>query len=162
MERLPRAGDYLRARRALHRDVIVMAGITSRTTSIPASTARFLHELDELLGQPFATDSRFVDLLMATPDPHGAALGLLRVVEAAGSESQRVLHAVRAGTADELAEDELNRPLLARLLAVMGTSEAMVDHLVRNPDSLPLLLVPDPYLLISTQEASAAALRTDQ
>jgi glutamate-ammonia-ligase adenylyltransferase len=138
-----------------------MAGITSRTTSIPASTARFLHELDELLGQPLATDSRFVDLLMATPDPHGAALGLLRVVEAAGSESQRVLHAVRAGTADELAEDELNRPLLARLLAVMGTSEAMVDHLVRNPDSLPLLLVPDPYLLISTPEASAAALRAE-
>ena len=138
-----------------------MAGITSRTTSIPDSTARFLHELDELLGQPLATDSRFVDLLMATPDPHGAALGLLRVVEAAGSESQRVLRAVRAGSADELAEDELNRPLLARLLAVMGTSEAMVDHLVRNPDSLPLLLVPDPYLLILTPQASAAALRAE-
>src|SRR5699024_12019530 len=102
--------------------------ITSRPTSIPASTARFPHDLDELLGQPLATDSRFVDLLMATPDPHGAALGLLRVVEAAGSEPQRVLHAVRAGTADELAEDALNRPLPARLLAVMGTSAATAHH----------------------------------
>jgi glutamate-ammonia-ligase adenylyltransferase len=136
-----------------------MAGITSRTTSVPDATARFLHELDELLGQPLATDSRFVDLLMATPDPHGAALGLLRVIEAGGDDSKQLLSAVRSGTASALSEDELNRPLLARLLAVMGTSEAMVDHLVRHPDSLSLLLVSDPFLLISTPAASAVALR---
>ncbi|WP_166971643.1 bifunctional [glutamine synthetase] adenylyltransferase/[glutamine synthetase]-adenylyl-L-tyrosine phosphorylase [Brevibacterium atlanticum] len=138
-----------------------MAGITSRTTHVPDATARFLHELDELLGQPLATDSRFVDLLMATPDPHGAALGLLRVIEAAGDESAQLLSAVRTGTAEDLAEDELNRPLLARLLAVMGTSEAMVDHLVRHPDSLPLLLAPDPFLLIETPDASAVSLRAN-
>ena len=138
-----------------------MAGITSRTTSVPDATARFLHELDELLGQPLATDSRFVELLLATPDPHGAALGLLRVVEAAGQDSAALLSAVRSGTAETLAEDELNRPLLARLLAVMGTSEAMVDHLVRHPDSLPLLLVPEPFLLISTPAASAVSLRAE-
>ncbi|WP_209326101.1 bifunctional [glutamine synthetase] adenylyltransferase/[glutamine synthetase]-adenylyl-L-tyrosine phosphorylase [Brevibacterium renqingii] len=139
-----------------------MAGITSRTTSVPDPTARFLRELDELLGQPLATDSRFVDLLMAAPDPHAAALGLLRVVEAGGAESARLLlAAVRSGSAGRLAEDELNRPLLARLLAVMGTSEAMVDHLVRHPDSLPLLLAEDPFLLISTPAASAASLRSE-
>ncbi|WP_181273794.1 bifunctional [glutamine synthetase] adenylyltransferase/[glutamine synthetase]-adenylyl-L-tyrosine phosphorylase [Brevibacterium oceani] len=136
-----------------------MAGITSRTTTVPDATSRFLYELDELLGEPLATDSRFVDLLMATPDPHGAALGLLRVVEAAGDGSAQLLSAVRSGTAKDLAEDELNRPLLARLLAVMGTSEAMVDHLVRHPDSLPLLLAPDPFLLIETPDASAVSLR---
>ncbi|WP_167196080.1 bifunctional [glutamine synthetase] adenylyltransferase/[glutamine synthetase]-adenylyl-L-tyrosine phosphorylase [Brevibacterium pigmentatum] len=138
-----------------------MAAITSRTTSIPDATARFLREVDELLGQPLATDSRFVDLLMAVPDPHGAALGLLRVVEAAGEESPALLDAVRSGNNGDLAEDELNRPLLARLLAVVGTSEAMVDHLVRHPDSLPLLLAPDPFLLISTPAASAVSLRAE-
>ncbi|HHX47339.1 MAG TPA: bifunctional glutamine-synthetase adenylyltransferase/deadenyltransferase, partial [Brevibacterium sp.] len=138
-----------------------MAAITSRTTSVPEATARFLRELDELLGQPLATDSRFVDLLMAVPDPHGAALGLLRVVEAAGEGSAALLDAVRSGNKSDLAEDELNRPLLARLLAVVGTSEAMVDHMVRHPDSLPLLLAPDPYLLISTPAASAVSLRAE-
>jgi glutamate-ammonia-ligase adenylyltransferase len=136
-----------------------MAGITSRTSAVPEATERFLHELDDLLGQPLATDSRFVDLLMATPDPHAAALGLLRVIEAAGDDSRQLLDAVRSGTAQQLAEDDINRPLLARVLAVMGTSEAMVDHLVRHPDSLPLLLAPDPFLLIETPEASAASLR---
>lgn len=138
-----------------------MAGITSRTTTVPDATARFLHEIDELLGQPLATDSRFIDLLQATPDPHAAALGLLRVTEAAGDAAKDLLAAVRAHSAEDLAEDELNRGLLARLLAVLGTSEAMVDHLVRHPDSLPLLLEADPFLIISTPAASAVSLRRD-
>src|SRR5699024_11944227 len=87
--------------------------------------------------------------------------GLLRVVEAAGEGSPALLDAVRSGNKSDLAEDELNRPLLARLLAVVGTSEAMVDHMVRHPDSLPLLLVPDPFLLISTPAASAVSLRAE-
>ncbi|MFE2656795.1 bifunctional [glutamine synthetase] adenylyltransferase/[glutamine synthetase]-adenylyl-L-tyrosine phosphorylase [Brevibacterium sp. NPDC059310] len=181
-----------------------MARLTSRTPATTASANRFLGEIDTLLGQPLATDSRFVDLLEATPDPHAGALGLLRVLEeaekdaeknaatdavvpapetttaeagagspagaeagagsahgaeAAASGIARFVDAARVDGTGTVAEDELDRPMLARLLGVFGTSEAMVDHLVRHPDSLPLLLERSPYLMISTPQASASALR---
>ncbi|PCC55309.1 bifunctional [glutamine synthetase] adenylyltransferase/[glutamine synthetase]-adenylyl-L-tyrosine phosphorylase [Brevibacterium aurantiacum] len=138
-----------------------MARITSRTSVVSSSAARFLDEIDELVGEPLATDSRFIDLLEATPDPHAAALGLLRVLEAAGESAPQFLSAIRSGAGEDLAEDELDRALLRRVLAVMGTSEAMVDHLVRHPESLPQLVEQSPFLMISTPAASAAALRRD-
>lgn len=137
-----------------------MARITSRTAVVSESAARFLDQINEILGQPLATDSRFIDLLEATPDPHAAALGLLRVLEAAGESASRFLDAVRSGIAEDLAEDDLDRSLLKRVLGVMGTTEAMVDHLVRHPDSLPLLLESAPYLMVSTPAASSVSLRT--
>ncbi|WP_413335206.1 bifunctional [glutamine synthetase] adenylyltransferase/[glutamine synthetase]-adenylyl-L-tyrosine phosphorylase [Brevibacterium sp. GP-SGM9] len=137
-----------------------MARLTSRTSSVSKSAARFLTEINEILGQELATDSRFIDLLEATPDPHAAALGLLRILEAAGDEAGQFLSAVRTGTAKDLSEDDLDRALFARLLGVMGTSEAMVDHLVRNPKSLPVLLERDPFLIISTPAASSSSLRS--
>ena len=138
-----------------------MARITSRFSVVSQSAARFLDEINEILGQPLATDSRFIDLLEATPDPHAAALGLLRVLEAAGDQATQFLDALRSGSAPELSEDELDRPLLARVLAVMGTSESMVDHLVRHPESLPQLLETSPFLMISTPAASATSLRNN-
>ncbi|RBP64766.1 glutamate-ammonia-ligase adenylyltransferase [Brevibacterium sanguinis] len=135
-----------------------MARLTSRS-AVSESAARFLAGIDELLGLPLAVDSRFIDLLEAVPDPHAAALGLLRVLEQAEDPVSVFASAIRAGEAENLAEDELNRPLLARLLGVLGTSEAMVDHLVRHPDSLALLLDPAPFLMISTPGASVSALR---
>lgn len=137
-----------------------MARLTSRTSVVSSSAARFLDEINEILGQPLATDSRFIDLLEATPDPHAAALGLLRILEAAGDSAPQFLESIRSDSTLPLAEDELDRPLLARALGVMGTSESMVDHLVRHPDSLPTLMEPSPYLMISTPDASAASLRT--
>ncbi len=136
-----------------------MARITSRNAAVSESAARFLKGINDLLSLPLAFDSRFVDLLEATPDPHGAALGLVRVLEQAEDALPAFAAAIRAGEAADLAEDELNRPLLGRLLTVLGTSEAMVDHLVRHPDSLSLLLEPAPFLMISTPAAAASALR---
>ncbi|MBR7502528.1 hypothetical protein KCW65_20760, partial [Mycobacterium tuberculosis] len=95
----------------------------------------------------------------ATPDPHQAALGLLRVLEQCEDDGRALVEAVGAGGPDPVAEADLDRPLLARLLRVLGTSEAMVDHLVRHPDSLGILLNRAPYLMISTPQASASALR---
>lgn len=137
-----------------------MARITSRTPGISARSARFLSDIDDLLGVPLATDSRFLDILASVPDPQAAALGLLRVLEVAPSHRMTFLDAVRSGIAVELAKDELDRPLLSRILTVLGTSEAMVDHLVRNPDSFLLLFDRAPYLIVETPQASATDLRT--
>ncbi|MCT2358081.1 bifunctional [glutamine synthetase] adenylyltransferase/[glutamine synthetase]-adenylyl-L-tyrosine phosphorylase [Brevibacterium casei] len=136
-----------------------MARITSRTPAGSTSATRFLGDIDGIVGAPLATDSRFVDLLEATPDPHQAALGLLRVLEQCEDDGRALVEAVGAGGPDPVAEADLDRPLLARLLRVLGTSEAMVDHLVRHPDSLGILLNRAPYLMISTPQASASALR---
>ena len=78
-----------------------MARITSRTSVVSSSAARFLDEIDELVGEPLATDSRFIDLLEATPDPHAAALGLLRVLEAAGESAPQFLSAIRSGAGED-------------------------------------------------------------
>ncbi|GAA3831222.1 bifunctional [glutamine synthetase] adenylyltransferase/[glutamine synthetase]-adenylyl-L-tyrosine phosphorylase [Brevibacterium ammoniilyticum] len=136
-----------------------MARITSRTPAASASANRFLDDIDGVLGLPLATDSRFVDLVEATPDPQQAALGLLRVLEQTDDDGAAFVAAAGASGPGPVSGDDLNRPLLARLLRVLGTSEAMVDHLVRHPDSLGLLLEQAPYLMISTPQASASALR---
>ena len=134
-----------------------MARLTSRTSVVSESAARFLGEINEILGQPLATDSRFIDLLEATPDPHAAALGLLRVLEAAGDSAHQFLTAVRSGDSGDLAEDELDRPLLSRFLRVMGSTEAMVDHLVRHPEAMSQLLEKSPYLMTVRSAVAEAA-----
>lgn len=67
-----------------------------------------------------------LDELLATlgrvPDPDAALLGLVRVLESAGGDAERL-----RGT---LIEDPSRR----RVLGVLGSSAALVDHLVAHPE----------------------------
>ncbi|MFJ6213791.1 bifunctional [glutamine synthetase] adenylyltransferase/[glutamine synthetase]-adenylyl-L-tyrosine phosphorylase [Streptomyces sp. NPDC092296] len=80
-----------------------------------------------LLGGPplagLAADSVLLDALAATADPDLALLGLSRLAEALGPEERRRL-------LDTLTTA---KPLRDRLLGVLGTSEALGDHLARHP-----------------------------
>ncbi|MFV2196119.1 bifunctional [glutamine synthetase] adenylyltransferase/[glutamine synthetase]-adenylyl-L-tyrosine phosphorylase [Nocardiopsis sp. LOL_012] len=66
-------------------------------------------------------DTDVISALAEAPDPDQALLGLIRVLEA-GGDAGEVLAALR--------EDA---DLRTRLCAVLGTSTALTDHLVRHP-----------------------------
>ncbi|MFJ6630142.1 bifunctional [glutamine synthetase] adenylyltransferase/[glutamine synthetase]-adenylyl-L-tyrosine phosphorylase [Streptomyces sp. NPDC091376] len=86
----------------------------------PAVAERFL-DLPEMA--PVRTDSVLLDALGATADPDLALRGLVRLVEAQQPEE-------RQGLLDTLIAA---KPLRDRLLGVLGTSEALGDHLARHP-----------------------------
>ncbi|MFI7587322.1 bifunctional [glutamine synthetase] adenylyltransferase/[glutamine synthetase]-adenylyl-L-tyrosine phosphorylase [Spongisporangium articulatum] len=91
-------------------------------------------------------------------DPDLALLGLLRLLEsltaAAGSESS--MNALRG---ELLGEDT---PVRRRLLAVLGTSAALADHLARHPRHWEVLAEPDPELPPEiVDEARADRLRAE-
>ncbi|GAA2086696.1 bifunctional [glutamine synthetase] adenylyltransferase/[glutamine synthetase]-adenylyl-L-tyrosine phosphorylase [Streptomyces albiaxialis] len=87
--------------------------------SDPASADRLL---DSEALVPLRDDTLFLDALGATADPDLALVGLLRLVEALGGETQQLLDALRA-----------SKPLRDRLLGVLGASTALGDHLATHP-----------------------------
>ncbi|MFG3256112.1 bifunctional [glutamine synthetase] adenylyltransferase/[glutamine synthetase]-adenylyl-L-tyrosine phosphorylase [Streptomyces sp. NPDC048172] len=87
--------------------------------SDPASADRLL---DSEALAPLRDDTLFLDALGATADPDLALVGLLRLVEALGGDTQRLLDALRA-----------SKPLRDRLLGVLGASAALGDHLATHP-----------------------------
>lgn len=60
--------------------------------------------------------------LAATPDPDLALLSLVRLLEVAGGEADELVRTLRA-----------DRMATSRLLAVVGASSALADHLVAHP-----------------------------
>ncbi|MGW6753601.1 bifunctional [glutamine synthetase] adenylyltransferase/[glutamine synthetase]-adenylyl-L-tyrosine phosphorylase [Streptomyces sp. NPDC055006] len=70
------------------------------------------------------SDPLLLDALGATADPDLALLGLVRLVEAQSGDPER----------RELLDTLITaKPLRDRLLAVLGASEALADHLARHP-----------------------------
>ncbi|GAA1254289.1 MULTISPECIES: bifunctional [glutamine synthetase] adenylyltransferase/[glutamine synthetase]-adenylyl-L-tyrosine phosphorylase [Streptomyces] len=70
------------------------------------------------------SDPLLLDALGATADPDLALLGLVRLVEAQAGDPER----------RELLDTLITaKPLRDRLLAVLGASEALADHLARHP-----------------------------
>ncbi len=77
------------------------------------------------LDPPLDVDGRLIDALSAAADPDRALEGLVDLLGALGHGESATLGAL-------LAEPE--GTLLGRLVAVLGASQALADHLVRHPD----------------------------
>ncbi|MFF8292600.1 bifunctional [glutamine synthetase] adenylyltransferase/[glutamine synthetase]-adenylyl-L-tyrosine phosphorylase [Streptomyces sp. NPDC016309] len=67
-------------------------------------------------------DPVLLDALGATPDPDLALRGLVRLAEAQDGDGRQLLGTVLSA-----------KPLRDRLLGVLGSSEALADHLARHP-----------------------------
>ncbi|SDQ04120.1 bifunctional [glutamine synthetase] adenylyltransferase/[glutamine synthetase]-adenylyl-L-tyrosine phosphorylase [Quadrisphaera sp. DSM 44207] len=96
----------------------------------PPAAARLLS--DPALARLAGTGADVEELLAAlarTPDPDRGLLALVRLLEALGRPA--VPAGVRAGVQGLLAEDGVVR---RRLLAVLGGSVALGEHLVRHPE----------------------------
>ncbi len=115
----------------------------------PARARRFLLEADELLHAEVLAVPGTEDLLTAAADPDAAALGVLRVAEAAAG----------AGTAAQFVAAAQNPAFLRRLCDIAGGSEASVDHLVRWPNSVRLLAGDGDSVLIGTDDALPESIR---
>ncbi|MEU7030337.1 bifunctional [glutamine synthetase] adenylyltransferase/[glutamine synthetase]-adenylyl-L-tyrosine phosphorylase [Streptomyces sp. NPDC046275] len=85
------------------------------------SAAERLLDLDELA--PLRGDSVLLDALGATADPDLALRGLVRLVEAQPEAERSALTTTLLSA----------KPFRDRLLGVLGTSEALGDHLARHP-----------------------------
>ncbi|MFF5972417.1 bifunctional [glutamine synthetase] adenylyltransferase/[glutamine synthetase]-adenylyl-L-tyrosine phosphorylase [Streptomyces sp. NPDC012769] len=85
------------------------------------SAAERLLELPELAA--LRGDSVLLDALGATADPDLALRGLVRLVEAQPEDGRRALTTTLLSA----------KPFRDRLLGVLGTSEALADHLARHP-----------------------------
>ncbi|MFJ7067014.1 bifunctional [glutamine synthetase] adenylyltransferase/[glutamine synthetase]-adenylyl-L-tyrosine phosphorylase [Streptomyces sp. NPDC101115] len=85
------------------------------------SAAERLLDLDELT--PLRGDSVLLDALGATADPDLALRGLVRLVEAQPEAERPALTTTLLSA----------KPFRDRLLGVLGTSEALADHLARHP-----------------------------
>ncbi|GAA3396310.1 bifunctional [glutamine synthetase] adenylyltransferase/[glutamine synthetase]-adenylyl-L-tyrosine phosphorylase [Streptomyces roseoviridis] len=85
------------------------------------SAAERLLDLPELAA--LRGDSVLLDALGATADPDLALRGLVRLVEAQPEEERRGLTTTLLSA----------KPFRDRLLGVLGTSEALADHLARHP-----------------------------
>jgi glutamate-ammonia-ligase adenylyltransferase len=117
---------------------------------------------DELLGPkglrlwdaqaqgPTGTDAaELLQTLSRAADPNLALRQLHRIVEAVGRAAERVNGGRVTGPAGEIARNEATEGLLGalnrdhglrrRLVAVLGASSALGDHLVANPDDWPVL-----------------------
>lgn len=107
----------------------------------PARADRLLAGVDEGDGE---RASRVAEALAAAPDPDLALQGVVRILEAQRS--------------DDLA-DALVAPtgLAPRLVAVLGTSAALADHLARHADDWQLLAADD----VVASRPTEAALRAD-
>ncbi|WP_344338746.1 bifunctional [glutamine synthetase] adenylyltransferase/[glutamine synthetase]-adenylyl-L-tyrosine phosphorylase [Brevibacterium salitolerans] len=133
----------------------------SRARARPSRAQQFLREAGELLGTDPGAVADETGLLGTLVDAEAAALGLLRIVEAAGKEGEagaRALTALREGTRPAGQRQEAAGALLPRLLQITGASEALTDHLVRHPDSVALLGGHGP-LLLHGASSSAESLR---
>ncbi|WP_049574911.1 bifunctional [glutamine synthetase] adenylyltransferase/[glutamine synthetase]-adenylyl-L-tyrosine phosphorylase [Streptomyces sp. SBT349] len=86
----------------------------------PTAAARLL---DGRALVPYAGDGALLDALAATADPDAALHGLVRLAEAQPEEQRaRLLDTVMSA-----------KPLRDRLLAVLGASDGLSDHLARHP-----------------------------
>ncbi len=92
----------------------------------PARAVRLLQAAPVLSAEP----GGLLPSIAETADPDAALLALVRMVEAADDA---------AGMVGRLLADP---PLRARLLAVLGASTALADHLARRPDDFALLRAP--------------------
>lgn len=115
--------------------------MSARTTSTAGILARHgFVDLDKAIGliadpvlDPLLDDGRggvrdgLLAALGETADPDAALLGLVRVLESLDRHPDASL---REGLVAELVTDGPGR---ARVLAVLGASTALVDHLVRHP-----------------------------
>ena len=113
-----------------------------QTTSIPGALTRLgfadpkraLTLLDDpalrglIHSREQVEDTGLARALGETVDPDGALLGLVRVMEAVGREPAS---SVRAPLTAALAEPGTSRD---RVLAVLGASSALTDHLVAHPE----------------------------
>ena len=117
----------------------------------PSRVLRFLGEVDEHLGTSLASEQAVRGLFSASVDPDAAALGLLRIVESAGTCDD-------PGLLDALCEEPSDSGLLRRIVTVTGASEALTDHLVRHPASA-LGLQGEGPLLLDSPASGAEALR---
>ncbi|MEU8623078.1 bifunctional [glutamine synthetase] adenylyltransferase/[glutamine synthetase]-adenylyl-L-tyrosine phosphorylase [Streptomyces sp. NPDC048623] len=86
----------------------------------PSAAGRLL-ALDELA--PLRDDAVLLDALGATADPDLALRGLVRLVEAQPEAERPALTTTLLSA----------KPFRDRLLGVLGTSEALADHLARHP-----------------------------
>ncbi|EWT01697.1 glutamine-synthetase adenylyltransferase [Intrasporangium oryzae NRRL B-24470] len=119
-----------------------MSSRTSTTTGLLARTgfsdpARAASLLDDRALQPVAAAGGEAglpaDLIAAlgdTVDPDQALLGLVRVLESLAAQGDPPGHGISAAAA-ELTTAGAGRD---RVLAVLGASTALVDHLVRHPE----------------------------
>lgn len=91
--------------------------------------------LDSAELTPVRNDPVLLDALGATADPDLALLGLVRLVEAQPDDAARrvLLDTLIAA-----------KPLRDRLLAVLGASEALGDHLTRHPHDWQALVTYEP------------------
>lgn len=117
-----------------------------------ARSRRFLRQAVDAVGIEALFDTSRLRWFARAADPDAAALRVLRVAEsqAAGGRRDRVAELCDA-----------DPEFLGRLVAVVGASEAVCEHLERNPSSLDLLAVaPEAdHLLLGTPDAAPASLR---
>lgn len=132
-----------------------MRGVTDRTGTLagwlarvgfddPGRAARLLESgaLERVVQHAAGRHVDLVRELGATADPDLALLSVLRLVEAVGEDGRERL-------VERLVADHVLR---ARLLAVVGASEALANWLVSHPDDVELLALGDDPLSADPRE----------
>lgn len=109
----------------------------------------FLHDFDAVAGTTLSVDPEVV--LAAAADPALAALGLLRVSEAARDASINVGELI-----------DTHPGFLDRLIVLAGASEACVDHVVRWPNLLPTLAAEPDFVTSPDSTPDAIATMFDR
>ncbi|MBM6403667.1 bifunctional [glutamine synthetase] adenylyltransferase/[glutamine synthetase]-adenylyl-L-tyrosine phosphorylase [Phycicoccus sp. CSK15P-2] len=107
----------------------VPAGVARLGFTDPARARTLLDDpaLDGIAGSPDRIDEGGLSsALSRVADPDGALLGLVRLMEAVAQRPD-----LRPGLVEALREDGVPR---RRLLAVLGASSALGDHLVTHPE----------------------------
>ncbi|MCQ9366670.1 bifunctional [glutamine synthetase] adenylyltransferase/[glutamine synthetase]-adenylyl-L-tyrosine phosphorylase [Brevibacterium sp. 50QC2O2] len=113
---------------------------------------RFLTEAAQLLDRPALSAAAATALARSVADPDAAGLAVIRVAEAVAT------HPDASGLADLLATSQV----LRRVIALGGYSEACIDFIIRHPQSLRMLALPEPgstTCLLGTSAAAQPALR---
>lgn len=121
--------------------VVTTPGRLSRWGFVDAEAA--VRTLTALSARGHLLPDPVLAALGATADPDAALTGLVRVLEASDGPSELV--------------DALDGEPGARLLAVVGASTALTDHLARHPEDCWLVLDPE----LNLTRPTAAALRAD-
>ncbi|MGB2838477.1 MAG: bifunctional [glutamine synthetase] adenylyltransferase/[glutamine synthetase]-adenylyl-L-tyrosine phosphorylase [Actinomycetes bacterium] len=119
-------------------------GRLSRWGFVDAAAAGVV--LDALEAQGFPPGDSLLSRMASVADPDGALAGLARVLEA--SEAPR----------DLLGSLDANDVYATRVLAVLGASRALADHLVRRPGDCAILADADLDLTRPTAHAMRARL----
>ncbi|MBD3782493.1 MAG: bifunctional [glutamine synthetase] adenylyltransferase/[glutamine synthetase]-adenylyl-L-tyrosine phosphorylase [Micrococcales bacterium] len=132
----------------------VPAGIARLGFADPRRAAGLLDDpvLEGLAGDPHRIEAGGLsEALSRTADPDAALLGLVRVLEAVGEAG------LRKEVVPALTDDSVAR---ARLLAVLGASSALADHLVAHPEHWRAVTAAAPVAAGQRRERLVAAVRT--